>query len=164
MAKKGKKRPENNKSRLSMTKRGTFDPVATFSLLDHDELEISRSYYNKLKKRIRNNIDIPLSIKNKAEKIINSRDKYVIKLYTGTKTNIKVPKDIIKKHNLKRKKLYTWVRFKVSSRGYVYGQSFTIPNTKLKNINKILNDYIKLNVKKYQDHPIFIHGISFQNV
>lgn len=162
-------------SRLNIAEFGRVNDPAAFQLLKADDLGISKSYYNKLKLKAAKGEKLPDTIKSKFEKILNKNKRHSIKLNYNTRTRLKVPKSIISKHSGQRitkltkkgKRVpasYVWIKFSLTHRNHHYNQSFVITNEQFKRINGILNRYIDAKVKKYEDSPVFIHGITFQNI
>lgn len=150
--------------RLDIGKKGRKSIPALLPLLDEKDLKISRSYYNKLLRKVKAGENLPPTIATKVEKLKNYRNKHVIELKDGTTTNVHVEqylKNILKKN---KEKDFIWVKIKLGSAGRVYTQSFVIPKADLKKTDKAINDYLAVKVKKYDKFPVYVYEISVQNV
>lgn len=150
--------------KIPVGKGGRKSIPALLPLVDHNDLNISRSYYNKLLRKVKNNEPLPKTLPTKIENIRNVRNKHVLELRTGTKTNVIVEpylKNILKTN---KEKEFIWVKFKLGSAGRTYMQSFTTSKDNLKSISKQINDYLQHQVKKYDKYPVYVYEISIQNV
>ena len=145
-----------------MQKSARFSLPGIFSAYNYKELNISRSYYNKIKNSLVSDDYIPKKVLNKLFEVDAKLRKPKV-IYNYSSVNIKVSKYTITKLN-KNKENYIWVKFKLSSKTRTYYQSFVMLSKDIKELQKKINEYIKVMIKKYDTNPVYLNGITIQTV
>lgn len=135
---------------------------AVFPLVSHDQLNISKSYYNKLQKRIDNGFQLPSTIKDKLDKIKSTR--IGIEFKPSTKLKFTVPKSITEKH-AKGDGEFVWIKVAATSNDRLYYDSFVMKKAEIKKkINKRINDFFAFKLKRYSSFSVYVLQISIENV
>lgn len=162
----GKKYP------VAIGKGATVDAVALFSEFDHKKLKISKSYYNKLKRNLKEGKPLSGPVTEKLKKLGKGRKHLRLQNNTPVKVNLsasthkalKARKYKITATGKRVSIKYAWVKFKLSSRGNIYYQSVAIPIKSKAAMDKQINDYINSAIKQYDDYPVFIMAIQVEAI
>lgn len=169
--------------RLSLGKGGAKNLAPLLSQFSHKQLKVSKSTYNRYKRKLAKGESLPDTITKKLRKKADAKSS--IRFTNNSKWTFKVPPSIVKeisnkkfiykeklKLNKKTRKFrrvgikkapakYVWVKFQLYKNATFY-KSALLEHKKAKHINKFIEMYVDAQIRQYGDEPIYITGISLE--
>lgn len=152
---------------------GRKNLVPVFTSYTFNQLGISKSYYNKILRKLKEgdilpktmekrmkNIKPSLEIKQNTKIPLFKTEKIVQQLIKQKKVRYKGNDGTIKEKIPK----YIWVKFELYSGGRNYWQSMTLDRRDINKLSKKIRDYIDIFIKKYDEFSTFINSITLSNV